>query len=110
MFEALGDAIQWVITAPFILCGWLIVGFIAGATARYIMRVEDKPFFNDIALGLTGALIGGLLTVWLGIDTGGDSNAQEWVITVAIAVVGSMILIFIGRLFGGDNRRWRRRR
>jgi len=110
MFEALGDAIEWIIKAPFIICGWLIIGFIAGATARYIMRVEDKPFINDIGLGLMGAIIGGILAVWLGIDTSGDGNIAEWLITLTIAIVGSMVLIFIGRLITGDNKRRKRRR
>jgi len=109
MFDALFDAVEWLITAPFILCGWVIIGFIAGAGARYIMRVEDKPFISDIILGLAGAFIGGILTVWLGIDTNDSMGAPEWLITLAIATVGSMILIFIGRILSGNNKKRRRR-
>jgi len=96
------DFIEAVIKAPLICCGWIIVGFLAGGIARYVMKSEDKPFFNDIILGLAGAAIGFFITgTLLKIDTD-TSGLASWLVTFVIAVFGAMILIFVGRkIFGG---------
>jgi uncharacterized membrane protein YeaQ/YmgE (transglycosylase-associated protein family) len=107
--NSVGDVIEWVIKAPFVFCGWLIVGFLAGGIGRFIMRSEDKHFISDIILGLLGAVVGGIVMSTLGVDTGEKAGLQEWITTLIVATIGAMILIFIGRRIGG-RRKTRRRR
>lgn len=108
--DAIGDAISWVISAPLLLCGWLIVGFIAGALGRFIMRSEDKHFISDIILGLLGALVGGFAVSIIGVDTEGETGLTSWLITLAVATVGAMILIFLSKQIRGNRKKKRRRK
>jgi uncharacterized membrane protein YeaQ/YmgE (transglycosylase-associated protein family) len=102
------DAIEWVIKAPFVFCGWLIVGFLAGGFGRFIMRSPDKHFISDIILGLCGAVIGGIVMSVFGVDTGESAGLSEWITTLVVATIGAVILIFAGRMIG--RRKTRRRR
>ena len=61
------DAVLWFVTSPFICVGWIIVGAVAGALARRIMGAQDKPFIQDLILGIAGAGIGGVLIGLAGI-------------------------------------------
>ncbi len=86
-----------IITAPFICIGWLIVGFLAGGLARYVMRSKNMPFWNDIALGLAGALIGGFITGGL-LNFSPDSSGLELVlVNLIVATIAAMGLIYAGR-------------
>ena len=76
-------------------CGWVIVGGLAGGIARFITRSKDKPFLNDLLLGMVGSVIGGVaLSLILGTDDIGGTRVVSFFIA---AVVGSIILIFLGR-------------
>ena len=104
----IGGFIDWLISAPFLCCAWLIIGAIAGALARRVMGSDDEPIWSDLFLGLAGAMFGGFVTgSVLGIDTG-SSGILKWGITLAVAIFGAMILIFIGRSLLGDRREKRR--
>lgn len=100
------DFINSIIAAPFACCGWLIVGFIAGALARRLTGSPDRSFVSDIILGLIGALIGGLVTsVLLGYSRP-ESGLSLWIANIVVATLGAAILIFIGNaLLGGTRRR-----
>lgn len=95
--EAVGDTLSFIIASPFLCCGWIIAGFIAGALARRVMGSSNMPFISDVILGLAGALVGGFLTSLLGVDTGNAAGLQQFVITVIVATIGASVLIFIGR-------------
>jgi uncharacterized membrane protein YeaQ/YmgE (transglycosylase-associated protein family) len=102
--------IEWLIKAPFLCCAWLIIGAMAGALARRVMGSEDEPIWSDLILGLAGAIFGGFITgSVLGIDTGG-SGVVKWGVTLAVAIFGAMILIFVGRRLLGDRREKRRQK
>jgi len=104
------DIFRWICSAPFILCGWLAVGFIAGALARFIMRVEDKPFWSDMILGLLGAGVGILIAGALNFETGDQSGLQEILTSIIIATIGAAILILLARVITGEKHSSRRRR
>jgi uncharacterized membrane protein YeaQ/YmgE (transglycosylase-associated protein family) len=101
------DIIETIIKTPVVCCGYLIIGFIAGALARRVMGGKDMPFVNDIVLGLLGALIGGFITSLLSIDTD-NVKAADWIVTLIVATGGAMVLIFAGRILRGENRKRKR--
>ena len=103
------DAITWAISQPIYLCGWLIIGFIAGALGRFIMRSEDKNFISDIILGLLGAFVGGFVFSIFGVDAKNEAGLNYWLTTLAVATAGAMILIFLSRRIRGNRKKKRRR-
>ncbi|PJF21241.1 MAG: hypothetical protein CUN56_12100 [Phototrophicales bacterium] len=106
MLDFIGDLIR----APFICFGWIIVGFIAGAMGRYLMRSEDRLFINDIILGLAGAAVAGFITSGL---LGFDPNASGLelvLINLVLATGGAMGLIYIGRVVFGNSKKGGRKR
>ena len=82
---------------------WLIVGFLAGSLAGFVIKREKRGFGHlvNLALGLAGALIGGFLFDILKIDMG-MANISVGLQDIVSAFVGS--LIFLMLLFYG--RRW----
>jgi len=77
------------------LIGWIIIGLIAGWIAGLITRGQGFGCIVNIILGLIGAVIGGWIFTRLGIETWGFWGS------LAAATVGAVVLVAIGRLFGG---------
>lgn len=71
----------------------LIIGGVAGWLAGKIMRGDGFGIIVDIIVGLVGGFVGGMVLGWLGISSGGSLIGR-----LAVAVVGSIILIWIIRL------------
>ena len=79
---------------------WLVLGLIAGWLASLIMGSGGYGLIGDIAVGILGALLGGWLAMtFLGVDVTGLN-----VTSVAVAVVGAMILIAIFRAVAPSRR------
>ncbi len=79
------------------IIGWIIIGLIAGALAKFIMPGDDPGgFIITILLGIAGALVGGFLAGLIGIGGGG----AIW--TIIIATIGAIILLAIYRLIAGN--------
>jgi uncharacterized membrane protein YeaQ/YmgE (transglycosylase-associated protein family) len=91
------DFVGSVLASPFICIGWIIVGAVAGALARQIMGGRDKPFINDLILGLIGAFVGGLVASLLNFNRP-EGGIGAVAVSLVIAVIGSIIIIFIGRM------------
>jgi uncharacterized membrane protein YeaQ/YmgE (transglycosylase-associated protein family) len=72
---------------------WIIFGAIAGWIASVVMKSERGVFF-DIILGIVGAFIGGILMNFLGQPGVTGFNLYSLI----VAVIGSIILIAIGRM------------
>ena len=62
------ELIEWIIKAPFIFCGWIIIGAVAGDLARRFMKSKDRSFVADLILGIIGAIVGGLVAGILGLN------------------------------------------
>lgn len=91
------EAIQWLIASPFILCGWIIVGAIAGELARRFMGSQDQSFWADLILGILGAMFGGFIAGFLPIPL--PASGLTGVITnLIIATAGAALLIAIRRM------------
>jgi uncharacterized membrane protein YeaQ/YmgE (transglycosylase-associated protein family) len=93
------DFVGDVVSAPLICLGWLIVGAIAGALARAIMRSGNEPLISDIILGIAGAFVGGIIAGILGMDPTADtSGLSEVLVNLVVATIGAMVLIGIWRV------------
>ena len=81
------------------IIAWIIIGALAGWITGKLMKGSGYGFFMDIVVGLVGALIGGFLSAHLGLGGVGDHGL---IVSIAIAVVGAVILTWIVRLVTGN--------
>jgi uncharacterized membrane protein YeaQ/YmgE (transglycosylase-associated protein family) len=83
---------------------WIILGLIAGSLAKFLMPGRDPAgCIFTIVLGVVGAFLGGLIGTRLGwgkIDAG-DLDLKS----IAIATFGALVVLAIGRLVLGRDRR-----
>ncbi len=91
------------------LLAWLIFGLIAGAIAQLIVPGDDpggRGFLGiliTIAIGVAGAVIGGFIGAALGFGGVNQFDLRS----LAIAVVGGVVLLFIWRAAAGGSGRTR---
>ena len=86
------------------IIGWIIIGGIAGAIAKFLMPGKDPGgCIITILLGIAGALVAG----WLGKAIGWyDTNEGAGFVA---AIVGAFILLGIYRVIAGRRTRGPRR-
>jgi uncharacterized membrane protein YeaQ/YmgE (transglycosylase-associated protein family) len=85
---------------------WIIVGLIAGVISSRLMLGHGLGIIADIAVGIIGALLGGILAGFFGIQVVVPNHP---IITqILIALFGSLILLLVLRVFGLGRRRGRR--
>lgn len=75
---------------------WVVFGLIVGVVANLIdPRPSQGGLLGAIVLGILGAIVGGFLgNMLLGVDVSGFN-----VSSFAVAVVGALLLLFVGRMF-----------
>jgi uncharacterized membrane protein YeaQ/YmgE (transglycosylase-associated protein family) len=75
---------------------WIVVGLLGGSLAGIVVKRERKGFglFRNVAVGLVGAFIGGLLFRLLGLFPGLDSVTISLRDVVA-AFIGSLIVLAV---------------
>ena len=78
---------------------WIVLGLLAGGIASWIAGVEHGCLMT-IILGVIGAVVGGAVFASLG--GAGVTGCNFW--SLGVAVVGALILIALGRAFGGSRR------
>lgn len=77
---------------------WIIFGLIAGALAKLIMPGKDPGgIIVTILIGIVGAVLGGFLATQLGFGSITGFNLKS----LAIAIVGSLILLALYRAVKG---------
>lgn len=82
------------------ILAWILFGLIVGALAKLIMPGDQKGgWIVTIILGIVGALVGGFVAGLLGI--GDDGNPWD-IGTIAVSVVGAIIVLFV---YGAFTRR-----
>ena len=78
------------------IIAWIVVGLIGGALAKLLMPGKDPGgVLLTILLGIAGAILGGLLSVAIGIGNGVDDFDIG---TIFLSVVGTMLLLGAYRL------------
>jgi uncharacterized membrane protein YeaQ/YmgE (transglycosylase-associated protein family) len=78
------------------LIAWIIVGFVAGWLAGTLTRGSGFGCLGNIAIGLAGAIVGGLLFSALGI-----TGVAGFFGSVLVASVGAALLLIVVGLLGG---------
>lgn len=78
------------------ILSWIVFGLIAGAVAKLIMPGKDPGgMIITILIGVAGAFVGGFIGSFLGL---GDITGFDFR-SFAMAIAGSIILLFIYRKF-----------
>jgi uncharacterized membrane protein YeaQ/YmgE (transglycosylase-associated protein family) len=83
---------------------WIVLGLVAGALAKFLMPGRDPAgCLITVALGIVGALLGG----WIGSHLGwGAVSATGFSIrSIALATLGAIVLLLLGRLVASLRRR-----
>jgi len=70
---------------------WIVLGLIAGFVGSKIVNNRGEGVLLDIILGIVGAIVGG----WLSTMIGGQPVTGLNLYSVLIAIVGSIIVLFI---------------
>jgi uncharacterized membrane protein YeaQ/YmgE (transglycosylase-associated protein family) len=77
---------------------WIVLGLVVGIVAKWIMPGPDSGgFVMTTLLGVGGALLGG----WLGTQLGFGSVTGFNFPSLALAVVGALLLLFLNRKLRG---------
>jgi uncharacterized membrane protein YeaQ/YmgE (transglycosylase-associated protein family) len=77
---------------------WIIVGIIAGALARAVMKGEGPGgCIGDLIIGIIGAIIGG----WVVSSFGYHGVTGINIPSIIVAFIGSLILLLIIRAIAG---------
>ena len=73
---------------------WIVLGLVAGIIAKLLMPGRDPGgFIITIILGIVGAVVGGFISTRLGFGDVTGFNLPS----IVIAVLGSLVLLFIYR-------------
>jgi len=73
---------------------WAVFGLIAGSIANFITPSSQGGIIGSIVLGIIGAVVGGYLGQrFFGVGVTGFN-----LMSFAVAVCGSLLVIFVGRV------------
>ncbi len=86
--------------------GLILIGGLAGWIAGTLIRGAGYGLVINIVVGVIGGVIGGKLFALLGM-VGDGSGAQDsgWLVRLALAVVGAVLLLALVDLAGRSRRR-----
>jgi len=70
---------------------WIVVGLLAGGSARMVTGADQRGCLGTMAVGLLGALVGGALASWAFDEGIGDFGLRS----IVIAVLGSILLLLV---------------
>jgi uncharacterized membrane protein YeaQ/YmgE (transglycosylase-associated protein family) len=72
------------------IISWLLLGLVAGFIGSKIVNKAGEGLWLDIALGIVGAIVGGVLFSALGMQ--GITGLNLW--SMIVAVVGAVVVLF----------------
>jgi len=73
------------------LLGWIFFGLISGFIASKVVNNRGEGCLVNIALGLVGALVGGLIFS----EIGGSSITGFNLYSILVAIVGAIVVLLI---------------
>jgi uncharacterized membrane protein YeaQ/YmgE (transglycosylase-associated protein family) len=80
------------------ILSWVLLGLVVGILAKWIMPGPDSSgIIMTIVLGVAGAFVGGFIATQLGIGSVSGFNLGS----LAIAVAGALLLLFLNRKLRG---------
>ena len=71
---------------------WIILGLVAGWIASKIVNKTGSGMMMDIALGVVGAIVGGLIFSSL-LGTSGVTGLNIW--SLIVSVIGAIVVLWI---------------
>lgn len=86
------------------ILAWLVVGFVAGALARWVTGATKQGCVATIVVGILGALIGGSLYRWA-TGSEGDTFDEFDLTSLVLAFLGSVLLLLVLQAIGSRSRR-----
>ena len=72
------------------IISWLILGLVAGFIGSKIVNKSGEGLWLDIALGIIGAIVGGVLFSAVGMQ--GITGLNIW--SMIVAIIGSVVVLF----------------
>jgi uncharacterized membrane protein YeaQ/YmgE (transglycosylase-associated protein family) len=70
---------------------WIILGLIAGWLAGFFVNKPGSGMLMNIALGVVGAVVGGIIVSAVGM--GGVTGINIW--SIIVSVIGAIVVIWI---------------
>lgn len=88
--------------SAYTLALWIIIGFVAGVSAKG----ARSGVIGSILAGIAGAVIGANILIWLGVEDEVLSwlgiRDYEFFASLVLAGAGALLLLYIMRLIRGD--------
>lgn len=80
--------------------GWIVFGLVVGVIAKLLMPGRDPGgCVITVALGILGAVVGGILAQVLGIvDPSNEVGDRSFLLQLVFAVIGAVIILTVYRL------------
>ena len=79
------------------IISWIILGLIAGFIGSKIVNKQGQGLWLDIALGIVGAIVGGILFSFFGAT--GITGLNIW--SMIVAIVGSVVVLLVYHAISG---------
>ena len=79
------------------IISWIILGLIAGFIGSKIVNKQGQGMLLDIALGIVGAIVGGVIFSFFGAT--GITGLNIW--SMIVAVVGSVVVLWAYHVISG---------
>jgi uncharacterized membrane protein YeaQ/YmgE (transglycosylase-associated protein family) len=79
------------------IISWIILGLIAGFIGSKIVNKQGEGMLLDMALGIVGAIVGGILFSFFGAT--GITGLNIW--SMIVAIVGSVVVLLVYHAISG---------
>ena len=79
------------------IISWIILGLIAGFIGSKIVNKQGEGMLLDMALGIVGAIVGGILFSFFGAT--GITGLNIW--SMIVAIVGSVVVLWAYHVISG---------
>jgi len=91
------------------ILGWIVLGLLAGAIAKAIMPGRDPGgMLITMLIGIVGAVLGGFIGRAIfdygEVGSTGEVSEPGFLMSLVLAVVGSVVLLGLYRLIKGNRR------